>query len=75
MTDRDRVASWLQVLVDGGLLPAVLLIAPLLMGGRHPLGRLVLASIVATMGIAWGTVQWLNGRSRWSWSGGEGILL
>ncbi len=74
MTDRDRVASWLRVLVDGGLL-AVLLIAPLFMGGRHPLGRLALACIVATTGIAWGTAQWLDGRARWSWSGGEGILL
>ena len=51
-------------LVDTGLL-AVLFVAPLFMGGRHPLGRLVLVAIVCATAFTWVLSQCTSGSGRW----------
>ena len=63
-----------QKIVDLGLL-AILLIAPLCMGGRHPLGELVFVSLVALVTSAWLIGQCLAQRGRYSVSGAEGLLM
>ncbi len=65
---------WLLTVVDLGTV-GVLVIAPLFMGGRHPLGKFVLAAIVWVMSIAWLARQTLARRAQWSWSGAELLLL
>ncbi|MBC8876654.1 MAG: O-antigen ligase family protein [Planctomycetes bacterium] len=55
-------------LVDTGLL-AVLFVAPLFMGGRHPLGRLVLVSIVCATALTWLIGQCKAKSGRWIPSG------
>lgn len=73
----DRQKSWLQLLdtiVDLGIAASVL-VAPLFMGGRGPLGRLVFIAIVCSTGIAWCLRQTLSGRASWRWSGVEWLLL
>lgn len=54
---------------------AVLFVAPLLLGGRHPVGRFALAGIVWTTAVSWGLAECLNSRRRWSWSGGETVIV
>ncbi|MCP4189671.1 MAG: hypothetical protein GY768_03470 [Planctomycetaceae bacterium] len=59
---------------DAGLL-AVLFIAPLFMGGRHPLGKLLLAAIVWLMAFSWFAAKIFGKSVKWSWSGAELIFL
>lgn len=61
-------------IVDTGLL-AILMIAPLCMGGRHPLGELVFVSLVAFTTAAWLVGQCLARKASFSISGAEGILI
>jgi O-antigen ligase/tetratricopeptide (TPR) repeat protein len=61
-------------LVDAGLL-AILVIAPLCMGGRHPLGELVFVSLVAFLASLWLVGQCLTDRARYTFSGVEGLLI
>ena len=69
------VADLLLTAVDAGL-AAVLLLAPWFMGGRHPLGQLVLVVISAIVTTAWVTRQALSrGRTIWKISGCEILLL
>ncbi len=74
MIQREHVIRFLRRTADLGFL-AVLLLAPWFMGGRHPVGRLVLAGCVSVAGMAWGGSQWLGRHPRWSWSGAEAILM
>jgi O-antigen ligase/tetratricopeptide (TPR) repeat protein len=61
-------------LVDAGLL-AILVVAPLCMGGRHPLGELVFVSLVAYLTSLWLVGQCLTDRARYTVSGVEGLLI
>ncbi|MFT4559944.1 MAG: O-antigen ligase/tetratricopeptide (TPR) repeat protein [Porticoccaceae bacterium] len=61
-------------IVDAGLL-AILVVAPLFMGGRHPLGELVFVSLVAFVTSAWLINQCLVSRARYTFSGVEGLLI
>lgn len=63
-----------QRIVDFGLL-AILIVAPLCMGGRHPLGELVFVSLVALVTSAWLVGKSTEARGRYSVSGAEGLLL
>ena len=54
---------WLQV-VDGGL-AGVIFLVPLLMGGRHPLGQLVLVFLAVATAVAWGIRQWRSKKPKW----------
>ena len=64
----------LSKLVDAGLL-AILVVAPLCMGGRHPLGELVFVSLVAFVTSIWLVGQCSVSRARYSVSGVEGLLI
>ncbi len=64
---------WLR-LVDAGLI-GVIFVAPLLMGGRGEVGRLVYVAFVCWTSVCWLVRQCLLRDARWRWSGLEGILL
>ena len=61
-------------ILDAGLL-AILAVAPLFMGGRHPLGELVFVSLVAFVTSAWLINQCFVSRARYTFSGVEGLLI
>ncbi len=69
---RPRGAPFEQ-LVDVGLL-AVLFLAPLFMGGRHPLGRLVVVSIVCATAVTWIIGQCTAKSARWIPTGATVLL-
>jgi tetratricopeptide (TPR) repeat protein len=61
--------------VDGGL-AGVLLFAPWFMGGRHPLGQLVLVLLSITVALAWVTRQVImRGQTVWKVSACELVIL
>lgn len=69
------LADFLLTVVDVGL-AAVLLAAPWFMGGRHPLGQLVLVLISVVVAGAWVTRQTLSrGQTIWKISACELLLL
>ncbi len=69
------LADLLLTTVDVGL-AAVLLLAPWFMGGRHPLGQLVLVLISVVVAAAWVTRQALSrGQTVWKISACELLLL
>ncbi len=58
-------------IVDYGF-AGVLFVAPLFMGGRRPLGQLVLVSLIAVTAVLWFALQLLGKTTRrWTWSGAE----
>jgi O-antigen ligase/tetratricopeptide (TPR) repeat protein len=61
-------------IVDTGLI-AILVIAPLCMGGRHPLGELAFVSLVAFVTSVWLIGQCSARRATYSVSGVEGLLI
>lgn len=66
--------TWLLRIVDAGL-AAIVLIAPYLLGGRFPVGRLCLVSCVCVTAIAW-LVRYSRDPARgWNRSGAEWLLL
>lgn len=69
-TPPDR---WLR-LVDLGL-GAVIFVAPLFMGGRYEIGRLVFVAAVCFTALAWVVRQCVVGAGKWRWSGAELLLL
>ena len=77
--DKARNLTWaLQVLllrtVDIGI-ASLVFVAPLIMGGRHPVGRLVFVAIVSVIAIAWLARQCLLEKSGWTFSGAEFLIL
>lgn len=67
--------------VDAGI-AGVIFVAPLFMGGRHPLGKLVFVAIVCATAIAWLLRQCVATEARWerSWThwiivGGVALIL
>jgi len=58
---RERL---LLQIVDG-CLAGVIFLVPLLMGGRHPVGQLALATLAAVMGLAWAAHQYCSEAARW----------
>ena len=61
-------------LVDAGLL-GVIFVAPLFMGGRGDIGRLVYVALVCGTAVCWLVRQCLLADASWRWSGLEWILL
>lgn len=62
------------------LLPVCLFGVPLMMGGRHPLGHLLLVTAAGTMLLLWCLRRGLSARSPFTWTGAEwlaaaGVLL
>lgn len=75
--DADRQGpgkGLIQNVVDVGLL-AILVVAPLCMGGRHPLGELVFVALVAFVTMIWLIGQCWGARARFAISGAEGLLV
>ena len=68
---RLQSPSDLMLRIFDGLLAAVVLLAPLFMGGRHPLGKLVYVVIVCAMSLAWFFAQCFKREGRWRWSSAE----
>ena len=61
-------------LFDAGLL-SILVVAPLCMGGRHPLGEFVFVSLVTFLTSLWLVGQCLIDRAKYTFSGVEGLLI
>ncbi len=80
-TQDAGLPSHLLHLVDLCLL-AILFVAPLVLGGRHPTGCLVFVSVVAVMSVAWFSRQcllreplWRPSAAHWLFIGGILLLL
>jgi O-antigen ligase/tetratricopeptide (TPR) repeat protein len=71
---RSPLDAPLSGLVDAGL-AAIVFVAPLFMGGRHPLGMLVYVGLVSMIAIAWAARQSLAREGRWSWTGAEILVV
>jgi O-antigen ligase/tetratricopeptide (TPR) repeat protein len=63
-TIRQSLDSCLLQIVDGGL-AGVIFLVPLLMGGRHALGQLVLTALSVTVAVAWASRQSLRKDAAW----------
>lgn len=61
-------------LVDAGLM-GVIFLAPLFMGGRGEIGRLVYVALVCGTAVCWLVRQCFLSNARWRWSGLEWILM
>ena len=63
-TLRQAVDRFLLQIVDGGL-AGVIFLVPLLMGGRHALGQLVLTVLAVAVALAWALRQCLRDEAGW----------
>lgn len=67
-------STWVGVprrIVDIGI-ACILFVAPLAMGGRYPIGRLVFIGITSVVAISWCLEKALSRRQTgWTWSGAE----
>lgn len=70
----EQTSRMLLRLVDAGLM-GVIFLAPLFMGGRGEIGRLVYIALVCGTAVCWLARQCLLAEARWRWSGLEWILL
>ena len=70
----EGMSRRLLQLVDAGLI-GVIFVAPLLMGGRGDIGRLVYVSLVCFAAVCWLGRQCLLADARWRWSGLEWVLI
>jgi O-antigen ligase/tetratricopeptide (TPR) repeat protein len=73
-TGWESASRLLLKLVDAGLL-GVIFVAPLFMGGRGDIGRLVYVTLVCTTSVCWLVRQCMLADASWRWSGLEWILL
>jgi tetratricopeptide (TPR) repeat protein len=64
LSAREALDRFLLRVVDGGL-AGVIFLVPLLMGGRHASGQLVLTFLAVTTAWAWAARQSLRQDSRW----------
>ncbi len=64
----------LMRIVDGGLAGCIFVV-PRLLGGRHPLGQLVLVALAVTVALAWVIRQYVRGEGTWRHSAAEPVLL
>lgn len=70
----DAIPRILLRLVDIGL-ASVIFLAPLFMGGRYEIGRLVYVGVVCFTAVCWAARQCVTSDAQWRWSGAELILL
>lgn len=70
----EKASQTLLRLVDAGLL-GVLFVAPLFMGGRGEIGRLIYIALVCGTALCFLARQCLLAEARWRWSGLEWMLL
>jgi len=60
--------------VDLGFI-TIILALPFLMGGRHPLGQLVLVGTSILIALAWSLSQMVRRHACWRWTGAEILIL
>lgn len=77
----DSSASWSGSSVSDRLLQAVdlglagvILVAPLFLGGRHPIGRLAFVSLICLTACCWAVRQALSSQARWRHTGAQWLL-
>jgi len=61
-------------LLDLGI-ASLIFMAPLFLGGRHPLGRLVYVTLICLTAIVWAARQAVRPRATWRLSGAEWLIL
>ena len=71
---KHHVEVILSRVIDCGL-ASIIFVAPLFMGGRHPVGRLVYVALVCFTAIAWCVRQSVKKAPKWRASGVEWLLL
>jgi tetratricopeptide (TPR) repeat protein len=67
-------ALWLGQFTDA-CLAALLIFAPLFMGGRGPIGQFVFVLLPVLAAVAWFARRALLGGANWRWSGAEWLLI
>jgi len=72
--ETDRLARLLVQIVDAGLAGCIFVV-PMLLGGRHALGRLVLVGLAVAVALAWCVRQCLRAEGVWRRSSAEWLLL
>lgn len=77
----QRNAHWQQVdmarylnRMAGIGVASVVLMAPIFLGGRHPIGRFALVAIVALTTISWGLSRLLQQERKWRITGAEPLI-
>ncbi len=71
----DGMDRWLDHIIAASL-AGVLLVAPWFMGGRHPLGQLVLVLLAVSGTLAWGASAWRRSEPlNWKLTPAHGLLL
>jgi len=70
----DPLDHFLLCIVDGGLAGCIFVV-PFLLGGRHSLGQLVLATLAVVVALAWTVRQSFHAERGWRWSGAELLLF
>ena len=73
-TTRSHAVDFLLSVVDAGF-AGVVFIAPLIMGGRHPVGRLIFVLATVVVSTAWFGRQCLLKRGYWKHSSAQLLLL
>jgi O-antigen ligase/tetratricopeptide (TPR) repeat protein len=69
-----QLALLLLRLVDLGLMGTIF-VAPLAMGGRHEIGRLIYVAIACFTAVCWVLRHCFQAEARWRWSGAEWLVL
>lgn len=72
--ETDRLARLLVQIVDLGLAGCIFVV-PMLLGGRHALGRLVLVGLAVAVALAWCVRQCLRAEGVWRRSPAAWLLL
>ena len=70
----NALSQGLLRVVDLGLF-AILFVAPLFLGGRHPVGHLVYAVLCASTAVAWLAHQWFASDRYWIRTSAELLIL
>jgi O-antigen ligase/tetratricopeptide (TPR) repeat protein len=63
-TGAGALSALMLNIIDGGL-AGVIFLVPFVMGGRHPLGQLILAALAVVTGLAWAIRQSLHSDPVW----------
>ncbi|HUT91370.1 MAG TPA: O-antigen ligase family protein [Thermoguttaceae bacterium] len=72
--ETDRLARLLVEIVDIGLAGCIFVV-PMLLGGRHALGRLALVALAVAVALAWSVRQCLCAQGAWRRSSAQWLLL
>jgi len=74
LPNESQASRLLLGAIDGALAGSIFVV-PMLLGGRHPLGQLVLVGLAVFAALAWAVRQTLARESLWHRSIGEWLLL